>query len=192
LYTFAPNVFRTTFSNQENIEGFAKVNNDEIDELSNSLDQKLRNVENSQESNATLTITEKEILASILKSANLPASTNVGIDIRPGSMVVALPFNDIWNSVKNNPNIQGQMNGFDPSAFFSNANLTMELGTTPDNKGIVVKNIATGNPLIDDLISDQFSSVSSFDPSNQMSFDNGFNIQRIEFRQDEIVIDLVR
>jgi len=200
ILIFSPNAITKTIFNQSDIsqEGFTSIQESQIKPLADSFDQKVAAIENSNERSETLIITEEELLAKILHQSGLTTESGVGVDIREGSAEFVIPFDDILKNVQNNSEIQGQFDdfsGFDPSMLVSGLTLRVTISTTPNGKGIVIDEISTGNSFFDSFLEQGYTSdfeSESAELFEILNFSDEYQIERLEFREGEIVIELLK
>lgn len=197
--TTTPGVLKNTVFNQQNSNDQPKteLTQEEIEQYSSSYENKIANLESSQNTNETLVITEEELLAAFLKNDTSSIATQIGMSIHNGYAEFSIPLDGIFEGLSNNPEVQSQSN-IDFSQFqglLAGLTLNVEVAPSLDGKTIVLQDISTGNSLIDSMITDQVRE--SFNNGDYGSLEDistiqGFTVNKIDFQEGQIVLNLVK
>jgi hypothetical protein len=201
MVAFFPDKVESILPNRPTNTTPPQLDQDTAEDSSSDFNDKVGNLENSTSKKETVTLTEDELLAALLKNSNIPAGTGVSLKITTDDITITLPVAELFtaamknseNSTNRSPLEQLGIGGI--ALWLGDTTVKIELEVSSNGRGLAVKSITTGNNSIDQFLNDQLLGKFNFEKFlnlEKIQSAGNFVITNITLNDGEAVVSLVR
>lgn len=178
-----------------------QLDQDNVADSSSDYDDKLGDLGNSNNKQETITLTEDELLAALLKNSNIPAGSGVSLKIANDTITITLPVADLFTAVMNSSENANNRSPLEQlgiggiAMWLGNTAVNIELEVSSNGRGLALKSVTTGNTSIDQFLNDQLLSKFNFEKFltlEKIQSTGNFVITNITLNDGEAVVSLVK